>query len=244
MSLARHFLDFSQPALLSAADYLIRPVSAWFPGRHEQRDCRPARATGGTAAVGDSGRAGGTQGLLLSPPTLETVGQLPEHLYRAKRPFASSLTQQLAWARVLRDADRPEPAPRRRRPDRGGRCRRLDRLGSVRRATPHGTGGGRPGFSRRGGSRAGIGDVWRVRSGGRRCANCRRPIWQRWIRCSCGTFRRPGWWRSKSGNARSIGTLSCSARWTCPDAPADAGTGRRAGYRAGPCARGVGRPVR
>lgn len=106
MSLSRHFLDFSQPALLSAADYLI------------DRYQRGSLADMSNAIVVLPGRRAARrlleilveqaerQGLLLSPPTLETVGRLPEHLYGAKRPFASGVAQQLAWARVLRDADR------------------------------------------------------------------------------------------------------------------------------------------
>ena len=106
MPLNRHFLGFSQPALASAADYLI----------HRYRDGCAADMS--KAIVVLPGRRAARrlleilvdftqqQGLLLSPPTLETVGQLPEHLYQAQRPFASSLTQQLAWARVLRRCDR------------------------------------------------------------------------------------------------------------------------------------------
>ena len=44
--------------------------------------------------------------LILTPPTIETVGQLPECLYRPQRAFASPLAQQLAWGAVLRQAGR------------------------------------------------------------------------------------------------------------------------------------------
>ena len=111
MSLTRHFLDFSRPALSAAAEYLV------------ERYQRDSAADMATAIVVLPGRRAARRlleilvelteqrGLLLSPPTLETVGQLPEHLYQAQRPFASSLTQQLAWARVLRDADRQQLLP-------------------------------------------------------------------------------------------------------------------------------------
>ena len=46
-----------------------------------------------------------TQGLLLRPPKVVTVGQLPEQLYSAKRPFADDLVQQLAWVRALRQVE-------------------------------------------------------------------------------------------------------------------------------------------
>ncbi len=106
MSLARHFLDFSQPALSSAAEYLIRRYQRGsvadmsdaivvLPGRRAARRLLEI-------LVEQAER----QGLLFSPPALETVGRLPEHLYHAKRPFAGDLAQHLAWARVLRNADR------------------------------------------------------------------------------------------------------------------------------------------
>ncbi len=40
------------------------------------------------------------------PPEVTTVGQLPEFLYPRRRPFASTLVQQLAWAHALRGASR------------------------------------------------------------------------------------------------------------------------------------------
>jgi hypothetical protein len=48
------------------------------------------------------------EGLRLTPPEVLTEGQLPEKLYTPRRPFADDLTQDLAWARALRDlpADR------------------------------------------------------------------------------------------------------------------------------------------
>src|SRR5262245_49952542 len=42
--------------------------------------------------------------LLLTPPRVVTEGKLPDLLYLAKKPFASELVQDLAWARTLREA--------------------------------------------------------------------------------------------------------------------------------------------
>lgn len=39
--------------------------------------------------------------LTLTPPQITTEGRLPELLYTPKRPFATDLTQQLAWAKAL-----------------------------------------------------------------------------------------------------------------------------------------------
>lgn len=49
--------------------------------------------------------------LMLSPPEIVTPGHLPELLYEAKRPFASELTQRLAWVKVLQGIDRELLAP-------------------------------------------------------------------------------------------------------------------------------------
>lgn len=46
-----------------------------------------------------------TSDCVLYPPEIVTVGQLPEHLYVAKYPFASELVQVLAWCKALQDCD-------------------------------------------------------------------------------------------------------------------------------------------
>ncbi|MGE3780874.1 MAG: hypothetical protein AB7F89_27045, partial [Pirellulaceae bacterium] len=112
----REFLGFERPALVSAADYLL------------SRYRRGARADlRNSIVVVPGGRAGrrlleilvdrcSVEHLLLTPPHIETVGQLPERLYRPKRPFATELTQRLVWAQALRAApaesiDRVVPRP-------------------------------------------------------------------------------------------------------------------------------------
>ena len=95
-------LDIRRPALAEAAAYLER---------------RFARASlldlSAVIVVTPGGRAGrrlleilvdraAAGQLVFSPPRIETIGRLPELLYRPKFPFASQLTQQLAWARALR----------------------------------------------------------------------------------------------------------------------------------------------
>ncbi len=45
------------------------------------------------------------EGWALTPPRIVTPSELPELLYPAKRQFADSLAQQLAWARVLRETE-------------------------------------------------------------------------------------------------------------------------------------------
>jgi len=43
--------------------------------------------------------------LVLSPPTMATVGRIPEYLYPQQYPLASDLMQRLAWTSVLADID-------------------------------------------------------------------------------------------------------------------------------------------
>ncbi len=65
--------------------------------------------------------------LMLAPPRIATVGNLPELLYQAKKPVADDLVQQLVWADVLRKLDRGELAQVvAERPDDGDTERWLD----------------------------------------------------------------------------------------------------------------------
>ena len=45
------------------------------------------------------------RGYRLTPPRILTAGELPEELYERKKPFAGSLAQELAWAKVLQVAE-------------------------------------------------------------------------------------------------------------------------------------------
>lgn len=95
-------LDIRRPALAEAAAYLERRFA-----RGSLLDLSAV------IVVTPGGRAGrrlleilvdraAAKQLVFSPPRIETIGRLPELLYRPKFPFASQLTQQLAWARALR----------------------------------------------------------------------------------------------------------------------------------------------
>lgn len=102
MSLRRVFLDWSGLPLHSAVDYLVARFRT--PDRLDLEK---------TILALPGGRAGRRltellidraeqERLALRPPMVVTVGQLPERLYVAKRPFADRLVQQLAWADALR----------------------------------------------------------------------------------------------------------------------------------------------
>lgn len=104
MPIRREFLGWDRPALATAAESLI--------GRFRQQQMVDLTRV---IVVLPGGRAGRRlleilveqaerQELALMPPLIETVGRLPEQLYRPKRPFASELVQALAWAKTLREA--------------------------------------------------------------------------------------------------------------------------------------------
>lgn len=45
------------------------------------------------------------QNLLLTPPNLTTIGQLPEYLYPQEKPLASELTRRMAWIEAIKRSD-------------------------------------------------------------------------------------------------------------------------------------------
>ncbi len=105
------FLDWSQPALPRAARWLVErfrdganldlgEVIVCVPGA-------PVRRRLLELLVDEAAE----KRLLLAPPEIVTPGHLPELLYEAKRPFASELTQQLAWVKVLKETAKDQLAP-------------------------------------------------------------------------------------------------------------------------------------
>ena len=105
MAIQRIVLDWSQPALAQVADYLAGTtnpsdaidLSAYIvvlPGARAGRRLLEI-------LVEQSDR----QQRMLHPPRVVTVGQLPELLYAAKKPFASHFVQQLAWTEAIRRCD-------------------------------------------------------------------------------------------------------------------------------------------
>lgn len=99
----RHFFDWSEPALPAIAKFLIEKYRngdeidlsraiVVFPGKQASR-----RFIELLAELSDD-RA--------IPPQTITVGALPEILYPLKKPFASALTQTLAWADALQKISR------------------------------------------------------------------------------------------------------------------------------------------
>ena len=102
MAIERIFLGWDRPALSLAVDFLCERfadesaidlgcVSVALPG---------ARA--GRRLLELLVEHAETVGLPLCPPQIGTIGQLPERLYTPKRPFADSLSQQMAWVEALK----------------------------------------------------------------------------------------------------------------------------------------------
>lgn len=105
MAIKRIFLGTDQPALVSTVDYLIANFAdaKWLdlsnhvlvtPGGRASRRLRELIYT----------RARGER-LRYLPPTIATIGSIPESLYESRLPFASEWVQQLTWARALREVD-------------------------------------------------------------------------------------------------------------------------------------------
>ncbi|MBC7817759.1 MAG: PD-(D/E)XK nuclease family protein, partial [Planctomycetaceae bacterium] len=105
-SIIREFLGWEQPLLPSAVEWLTRKYAAQdelnlgevivvVPGRRAGR-----RLLELLVQQAENKR------LRLTPPRIETLGELPEQLYPLQRPLASDLVQQLTWAKVLRESDR------------------------------------------------------------------------------------------------------------------------------------------
>ena len=111
MPIRRKFIDPSRPALDAACGFLLsqhhsgnladlRNVLVVVPGRRVGRRLLEILVT-----------AAGRESLVLTPPRIETVGRLPEHLYPQQRPLANDLVQTLAWLDVLKRVSLDTIAP-------------------------------------------------------------------------------------------------------------------------------------
>jgi RecB family exonuclease len=102
MSITRKLLDWTQPGLPAATEYLLaryrsgntldlRQAILVLPGARAGRRLLEILVSRCEEA-----------GLALAPPAFLTASTLPEQLYQPKRPFAGTLTQELAWVAALR----------------------------------------------------------------------------------------------------------------------------------------------
>ena len=151
--------------------------------------------------------------LRLTPPDVVTEGRLPEMLYTPKQPFATEITQDLAWSRALRDL----PADKRRRivphPPEPGQAVRWLELGAVLRhlhrelaadgldfLAVHNIGPRLADFSET--------DRWAAPR------SCNSAIWKFWMAGNCGTSRPCASRPSNSRRSSPIATSFCWARST------------------------------
>lgn len=110
MPVSRLFLDWKDPALKQAAEYL-RSRSA----RDDEIALKDAVVVVPTSEAGhrlleilvEKSKA---LSLRLVPPRIITLRALPELLYTPKRPFADPLTQQFAWTEALKSLRRQDRA--------------------------------------------------------------------------------------------------------------------------------------
>lgn len=118
MPIQRHFLGGDRPGLAAAADFLL--------ARYVQGQVADLSQVVVVLPVGRAGRRlleilveqCEARKLALEPPLIETIGAVPEQLYRVKKPLASEWTQKIAWAEALKGTPRkllanflPHPPP-------------------------------------------------------------------------------------------------------------------------------------
>ena len=104
MAITRKFLDWSAPALSTAANWLL----------HQYRNGNTLSLRNVVLVV-PGGRAARrllevlierceADDVILEPGKIITPGELPELLYEAKLPFANAVTQEFAWLQALRES--------------------------------------------------------------------------------------------------------------------------------------------
>ncbi|MEI8371478.1 MAG: PD-(D/E)XK nuclease family protein [Planctomycetota bacterium] len=105
MTIKRIFLDWSRPALAAAVDYLVQRFASVGQLNLENVVLALPGGRAGRRLLEILVEQAEKRQLQLRPPRIVTAGKLPELLYEAKRPFAGSLIQQVAWIEALRVSD-------------------------------------------------------------------------------------------------------------------------------------------
>ncbi len=108
----RVFLGFERPPLVTAAEWLLNRFRLELPDEN-RFDLSNVIVVVPTMRAQNRllqllvKRVEGLEGLF-TPPRITTLGQLPEFLYRAAKPLASDLTQQIAWTKVLEQSSKAQ----------------------------------------------------------------------------------------------------------------------------------------
>ncbi len=108
----RIFLGLHQPPLISATDWLVNSFQSDDLGGRELD-------LSGLIIVLPTMRSQNRLlqlliqrtdelGLLFTPPTITSLGHLPEYLYEAAKQLATDLAQQIAWSKALEDSPQEE----------------------------------------------------------------------------------------------------------------------------------------
>lgn len=104
MSIRRIFMDWNQPAIQNAVDYLTKKYFDKARNRIEMDNVLivvPGSRAGRRISQLFAEKAIELQAVLF-PPRVQTAGHLPENLYQPKRPFANELVQHLAWVEAIK----------------------------------------------------------------------------------------------------------------------------------------------
>ncbi|MFH2000097.1 MAG: PD-(D/E)XK nuclease family protein [Planctomycetota bacterium] len=106
MAIERVFAGWDRPGLKAAVDLLSE--SRLSCGTFDLEGCvivvPGSRA--GRRLTEMLVEAADQRNVALFPPEIVTQGRLPEKLYKAQKPFADDLTQQVAWMRAIQSVDR------------------------------------------------------------------------------------------------------------------------------------------
>lgn len=108
----RVFLGFERPPLVTASEWLLSRYRSELPGE-ARFDLSNVIVVVPTMRAQNRllqlmvKQIEGLDGLF-TPPRITTLGQLPEFLYKAAKPLASDLTQQIAWTKVLEQSSQSQ----------------------------------------------------------------------------------------------------------------------------------------
>lgn len=104
MPIERVFLGHDRPALVAAAEYLLSRYAQGTTADLRQVNVVVPGSRAGRRLIEVLVNLAAERSLMLTPPLVDTVGKLPERLYRPKRPFATDLTQRLVWSETLQQS--------------------------------------------------------------------------------------------------------------------------------------------
>lgn len=137
MAIKCEFLDWSRPALSTAADWLL---NRFRNGNTLSLQNVVLVVPGGRAArrlLEVLVERCESQGIIFEPGKIITPGELPELLYVAKLPFANAVTQEFAWLQALRESPEADLTQIARRlpslDDRGGWLALADVIAEIHR---------------------------------------------------------------------------------------------------------------